>query len=349
MRARRPLLGHRRRARRPDGPARPRRHLVGDRAGRRRRPPATSTPAALVRALVGADIDVEVLATDPWSARMLLVDRYRGRAGVPGRRRRAPQPAVGRARLQHLRRRRGEPRLEARRRAAGLGAGVAAGQLRARAPSGRRSAPSPRPAARRRSSRRPSPPTTWTTTARRRRRCAPTWPRRPAGQGPGVPQPRPGARLRLPRLPPRRPRRRAAAGAPTVTTYTPSAHPGARLPHAWLPDGRSVYDLLGDELHPAAARPRTPTRESLVEAAARPGVPLRVVDLSTLPRLRALYARRPGAGPPRPARRLARRAGRGRRGAARRGHRRRHAPTWPEAAARPAERWGCNGLSSVGA
>ena len=35
-------------------------------------------PVALVRSLVGADIDVEVLATDPWSARMLLVDRYRG-------------------------------------------------------------------------------------------------------------------------------------------------------------------------------------------------------------------------------------------------------------------------------
>jgi hypothetical protein len=35
-------------------------------------------PVALVRALAGADIDVDVLATDPWSARMLLVDRYRG-------------------------------------------------------------------------------------------------------------------------------------------------------------------------------------------------------------------------------------------------------------------------------
>ena len=35
-------------------------------------------PVALVRSLAGADIDVEVLATDPWSARMLLVDRYRG-------------------------------------------------------------------------------------------------------------------------------------------------------------------------------------------------------------------------------------------------------------------------------
>lgn len=33
---------------------------------------------ALVRDLVGADVDVDVHATDPWAARMLLVDRYRG-------------------------------------------------------------------------------------------------------------------------------------------------------------------------------------------------------------------------------------------------------------------------------
>lgn len=33
--------------------------------------------ARLIRSLVGADIDVEVLATDPWQARMLLADRYR--------------------------------------------------------------------------------------------------------------------------------------------------------------------------------------------------------------------------------------------------------------------------------
>ena len=29
------------------------------------------------------------------------------------------------------------------------------------------------------------------------------------------------------------------------TTYTPVAEPGARLPHAWLPDGTSLYDRLG--------------------------------------------------------------------------------------------------------
>ena len=42
------------------------------------RPAGRPTPVALVQALAGDDIDVEVLATDPWSARMLLVDRYRG-------------------------------------------------------------------------------------------------------------------------------------------------------------------------------------------------------------------------------------------------------------------------------
>jgi 2-polyprenyl-6-methoxyphenol hydroxylase-like FAD-dependent oxidoreductase len=38
------------------------------------------------------------------------------------------------------------------------------------------------------------------------------------------------------------------AGGPAVADvgrYTPSADPGARLPHCWLPDGRSLYDKLG--------------------------------------------------------------------------------------------------------
>jgi 2-polyprenyl-6-methoxyphenol hydroxylase-like FAD-dependent oxidoreductase len=38
----------------------------------------------------------------------------------------------------------------------------------------------------------------------------------------------------------------AGGGAvPDVTSYTPSAEPGARLPHCWLPDGSSLYDHLG--------------------------------------------------------------------------------------------------------
>ena len=34
-------------------------------------------PHALITGLVGAEIEVEVLGTDPWIARMLLADRYR--------------------------------------------------------------------------------------------------------------------------------------------------------------------------------------------------------------------------------------------------------------------------------
>ncbi|MGH3150097.1 MAG: FAD-dependent monooxygenase, partial [Streptosporangiaceae bacterium] len=37
----------------------------------------------------------------------------------------------------------------------------------------------------------------------------------------------------------------ARIGAGDVTSYTPSAEPGARLPHHWLPDGTSLYDRLG--------------------------------------------------------------------------------------------------------
>jgi hypothetical protein len=35
---------------------------------------------------------------------------------------------------------------------------------------------------------------------------------------------------------------------PSGRCYTPAAEPGARLPHAWLPDGSSLYDHLGPGL-----------------------------------------------------------------------------------------------------
>jgi hypothetical protein len=35
------------------------------------------------------------------------------------------------------------------------------------------------------------------------------------------------------------------AAVADVARYTPSAEPGARLPHCWLPDGSSLYDTLG--------------------------------------------------------------------------------------------------------
>jgi hypothetical protein len=73
-----------------------------------------------------------------------------------------------------------------------------------------------------------------------------------------------------------------------LTVYQPSAHPGARLPHAWLSDGSSVYDLLGDGF---AVLQLTADADAaaLSDAAALRRVPLRVLDLSHLPELRALY------------------------------------------------------------
>src|SRR6185437_766466 len=44
-----------------------------------------TNPLDLIRGLVGAEIDAEVLGTDPWTARMLLADRYRnGRIFLAG-------------------------------------------------------------------------------------------------------------------------------------------------------------------------------------------------------------------------------------------------------------------------
>ena len=75
---------------------------------------------------------------------------------------------------------------------------------------------------------------------------------------------------------------------PDIVTYIPSAHPGARLPHAWLPDGRSIYDLLTDGLTlirlSAGADP-----DPLLQSTSRLGVPLILVDLSELEQLRPRY------------------------------------------------------------
>ncbi len=66
-----------------------------------------------------------------------------------------------------------------------------------------------------------------------------------------------------------------SAGKPDSTSYTPTAEPGARLPHAWLPDGSSLYDRLGRGftlLGPT--RPAAP----LAESARRRGVPLVLLE-----------------------------------------------------------------------
>jgi hypothetical protein len=61
----------------------------------------------------------------------------------------------------------------------------------------------------------------------------------------------------------------------TAETYVPSARPGARAPHAWLADGRSILDLFGRGfvlLRFAGA----PACAQIEAAAERRGVPLTV-------------------------------------------------------------------------
>jgi FAD binding domain/Aromatic-ring hydroxylase, C-terminal len=75
---------------------------------------------------------------------------------------------------------------------------------------------------------------------------------------------------------------------PKLDTFVPSAHPGARLPHAWLPDGSSIYDHLGEGftvLRMSPHRDATP----LLDAAQRQSVPLTLLDLSFTPQLRQSY------------------------------------------------------------
>ena len=62
-------------------------------------------------------------------------------------------------------------------------------------------------------------------------------------------------------------------------TYTPSWTPGSRMPHRWLDDGRSVYDLLADGFTlfaPAASSAGSSLTRDFVAAATERGVPLTV-------------------------------------------------------------------------
>jgi 2-polyprenyl-6-methoxyphenol hydroxylase-like FAD-dependent oxidoreductase len=70
----------------------------------------------------------------------------------------------------------------------------------------------------------------------------------------------------------------APAGDADVTRYTPATEPGARLPHCWLPDGSSLYDRLGRGFTLVG-----PARGSgaLAERARRRGIPLTLVEPPT--------------------------------------------------------------------
>jgi 2-polyprenyl-6-methoxyphenol hydroxylase-like FAD-dependent oxidoreductase len=64
--------------------------------------------------------------------------------------------------------------------------------------------------------------------------------------------------------------------------YVPSTRPGGRLPHAWLPDGRSLYDLLSKDMT-LLLLDRRADPASFVAEARKSGVPLGVVDVSAVP------------------------------------------------------------------
>jgi 2-polyprenyl-6-methoxyphenol hydroxylase-like FAD-dependent oxidoreductase len=69
--------------------------------------------------------------------------------------------------------------------------------------------------------------------------------------------------------------------AHTPEIYHRAARPGTRLPHAWLPDGSSLYDLLGDGF---TLLRLCPAGFAAFERSARAhGVPLTVVDLTRTP------------------------------------------------------------------
>ncbi|RQH02363.1 FAD-dependent monooxygenase [Natrarchaeobius oligotrophus] len=60
--------------------------------------------------------------------------------------------------------------------------------------------------------------------------------------------------------------------------YYPTSYPGSRLPHAWLNDGRSIYDLLGSDLT-LVRFDRNVDVAPFIAGAERAGVPLEVVDV----------------------------------------------------------------------
>ncbi|MGR7027667.1 FAD-dependent monooxygenase [Geodermatophilus sp. URMC 62] len=245
--------------------------------------------AALVRTLVGDDVDVEVLATDPWQARMLLVDRYRGqRVLLVGDAAHLNPPWGGHGFNTCV----GDAVNIGWKLAAVLGGWAPESLLDSYE-----------------AERRPVAERTIDAAGSQEAFLAPSFAGRdldddgPAGQElrtalAGALQVKDpefhSLGLVLGYDYPRSPAVVPDGGpvpAPALTSYTPSAHPGARLPHAWLPDGRSLYDALGPELTLLVLDPAADGTGLRREASAT-GVPLEVVDLGSLPRLRRLV----GAG-----------------------------------------------------
>ncbi len=73
--------------------------------------------------------------------------------------------------------------------------------------------------------------------------------------------------------------------------YIPTTRAGARAPHAWLPDGRSMLDLFGRGFALLRFTPAAPNCTALLEAARSRGVPLTVTQIDD-PAIAALYERK---------------------------------------------------------
>lgn len=83
----------------------------------------------------------------------------------------------------------------------------------------------------------------------------------------------------------------ADGGAPppdSANTYVPSACPGGRPPHAWLEDGRSLFDSFHTEWTLLLLGPQPPDASPFEEHARSLGLDLRVVHHAA-PALRELY------------------------------------------------------------
>jgi hypothetical protein len=74
-----------------------------------------------------------------------------------------------------------------------------------------------------------------------------------------------------------------------IASYTPSARPGHRAPHAWIAPGRSTLDLFGRGF--TLLRFAGALGDALIDAARGAGVPLTVVDISD-PAILQLYEQR---------------------------------------------------------
>lgn len=77
----------------------------------------------------------------------------------------------------------------------------------------------------------------------------------------------------------------------TIMEYYPTSRPGARAPHAWLADGRSIIDLYGTDFVLLQFDPGAPSAESFAEAFRQRDVPVRVETIGD-PTTRALYEKR---------------------------------------------------------